>query len=390
MATYENMTNTKFDFIIIGAGASGLFAAARATRAHKSVCVLDMGENPARRVAVSGGGKCNFTNMHADASHYFGQNPNFTRSALARFTPADMINWVKSHKITVYEKTPGQFFADDAKHIINALLSDAYGAKIFQNTTVSAVEKSNESFIITTKDNQKFTSQKLIVATGGVSYADLGISDIGYKIAKQFGHKIIPPRPGLCGIKTKIFDATLSGISIPAHITIGREKIFDDMLFTHFGLGGPAIYRATVRDCANGFTINLIPNIDAYDWLRWQKNKNGRKQLKTILATKLPNKLAEFLTNDTRNIADIRDSELRQLATRIQNIKLNHDDFSLFGFAGAEVTRGGIDTSQISSKTMESKLCPGLYFIGECIDIAGDLGGYNLQWAWCSANAVDI
>ena len=165
MATYKNMTNTKFDFIIIGAGASGLFAAARATRAHKSVCVLDMGENPARRVAVSGGGKCNFTNMHADASHYFGQNPNFTRSALARFTPADMVNWVKSHKITVYEKTPGQFFADDAKHIINALLSDAYGAKIFQNTTVTAVEKSNESFIITTKDNQKFTSQKLIVAT---------------------------------------------------------------------------------------------------------------------------------------------------------------------------------------------------------------------------------
>ncbi len=380
----------EFDIIIIGAGASGLFAAARAAHAHKSVCILDMGTTPARRVAISGGGKSNFTNMHADTSHYFGENPNFTRSALTRFSPTDTINWVKSHNIPIHEKAPGQFFADDAQHIIDALLSDTRGVKIFQNTTVTAVQKSNDKFIITTDKNKKFTSTKLVVATGGISYAGLGISDIGYKIAKQFGHKIIPPRPGLCGIKTKIFDAALSGISIPVEITIGREKIFDDMLFTHFGIGGPAIYRATVRDCMNGFTINLMPNINAYDWLREQKKRNGGRRLKTILATKLPNKLAEFLTNDTRNIADIRDSELKSLAAHIQNIKLNHDDFSLFGFAIAEVTRGGVSTAQISSKTMESKLCPGLYFIGEVLDIAGDLGGYNLQWAWASGAAIDL
>lgn len=380
----------EFDIIIIGAGASGMFAAARATRAHKSVCVLDMGTTPARRVAVSGGGKCNFTNAHADASHYFGENPNFTRSALARFTPGDAVDWVTGHNIPIHEKAPGQFFADDAHHIVDALLSDAHGAKIYRNTTVTAVEKTDNKFIVTTTEHKKITSIKLIVATGGMSYAPLGISDIGYKIAKQFGHKIIPPRPGLCGIKTKIFDTTLAGISVPVEIIIGREKIFDDMLFTHFGLGGPAIYRATVRDCAKGFTINLMPGINAYDWLREQKNKNARKQLKTILATKLPNKLAEFLTNDPRNIADIRDIELKQFAFHIQNIKLNHDDFLLFGFAGAEVTRGGVSTMQISSKTMESKLCPGLYFIGEGLDIAGDLGGYNLHWAWASANAVEI
>ncbi|MBP5795120.1 MAG: aminoacetone oxidase family FAD-binding enzyme [Alphaproteobacteria bacterium] len=380
----------EFDIIIIGAGASGMFAAGRAMRAKKSVCILDMGLTPARRVAVSGGGKCNFTNAHADTSHYFGENPNFTRSALTRFTPADAVNWVKSHKIPIHEKTPGQFFADDAQHIVDALLSDAHGAKIFQNTTVTAIEKPGDKFIVTTAARKKFTSTKLIVATGGMSYAPLGVSDIGYKIAKQFGHKIIPPRPALCGIKAKIFDTTLAGISAPVEITIGREKIRDDMLFTHFGIGGPAIYRATVRDCAKGFTINLMPGINAYDWLREQKNKNARKQLKTILATKLPNKLAEFLTHDTRNIADIRDIELKQFAFHIQNIKLNHDDFSLFGFAGAEVTRGGVSTTQISSKTMESKLCPGLYFIGESLDIAGDLGGYNLHWAWASANAVEI
>lgn len=367
-----------------------MFAAGRATRAKKSVCVLDMGTTPARRVAVSGGGKCNFTNMRADTSHYFGENPNFTRSALTRFTPADAVDWVTGHNIPIHEKAPGQFFADDAHHIVDALLSDARGAKIFQNTTVTAIEKPGDKFIVTTTEHKKFTSTKLIIATGGMSYAPLGVSDIGYKIAKQFGHKIIPPRPGLCGIKTKIFDTSLAGISAPVEITIGREKIRDDMLFTHFGLGGPAIYRATVRDCAKGFTINLMPGINAYDWLREQKKQHGRKQLKTILTTKLPNKLAEFLTHDTRNIADIRDIELQDLTTRIQQINLTATDFSLFGFAGAEVTRGGISTSQISSKTMESKLCPGLYFIGEGLDIAGDLGGYNLHWAWASANAVEI
>lgn len=378
-----------YDIIIIGAGAAGLMTAARAQTGKKSVCIIDMGTTPARKVTVSGGGKCNFTNTHADYKHYFGTNPEFTRGAMARWTPTDTINWIKSYGIQIHEKSPGQYFAESATDIVNALLADAKGAKIELNTTVQSVEKSGDDFIITCDNNKTFTTKKLVIATGGISYAQLGTSDIGYKIAKQFGHKIIPPRPALCGIKTHIFPSTLSGISLPVEIKIGREVINDNILFTHWGLGGPAIYKTTVRDIENGFIINLLPDMDIFQWLKSQKQTNGKKQVKTILGTKLPERVAEFLTNqNTKNIADWRDNELHDLTNKITNIKI--EKFSLQKFDAAEVTRGGIDTTQISSKTMESKLCRGLYFVGEVMDIAGDLGGYNLQWAWCSAHAVDI
>ena len=378
----------KFDVIIIGAGASGLMAAARAAKTNKRVCVLDMGDHPGRKVAISGGGKCNFTNLHADYKHYFGDNPEFTRGALARWTPADTLDWVKSHDIHVHEKAPGQYFAESGNDIVNALLTDARGAQIITNKIVESVKKTDNEFILECQDKSKFSAKKLVVATGGISYANLGTSDIGYKIAKQFGHKIIPPRPALCAIKTNIFDTALSGISLPVEIKIGHESIIDDMLFTHFGIGGPAVYRASVRDLTNGITINLLPNINAFDWLRQNKKTNGKKQIKTILGTKLPERVAEFFSPDTRNIADWRDSELQDLSNKITQIKI--EKITLQTFQSAEVTRGGVATDQISSKTMESKLCTGLYFIGEVLDIAGDLGGYNLQWAWCSANALDI
>jgi len=378
-----------FDIIIIGAGASGLITAARGVAANKTTCVIDMGSTPARKVAVSGGGKCNFTNTAANHKHYFGTNPEFTRGAMARWTPTDTIGWIKSHDIQIHEKSPGQYFAESATDIVNALLADAKGAKIELNTTVQSIEKLDDKFIITCNNNKKFITKKLVIATGGISYAQLGTSDIGYKIAKQFGHKIIPPRPALCGIKTTIFDAALSGISLPVEIKIGREVINDNMLFTHWGLGGPAIYKASVRDIENGFTINLLPDIDTFQWLKLQKQTNGKKQVKTILGTKLPERVAEFLTNqNTKNIADWRDNELHDLTNKITNIKI--EKFSLQKFDTAEVTRGGIDTTQISSKTMESKLCRDLYFVGEVMDIAGDLGGYNLQWAWASAHAIEI
>ncbi len=376
-----------FDIIIIGAGAAGLMAASRCMAAHKSVCVIDMGDTPARKVRVSGGGKCNFTNTHADYKHYFGQNPEFTRGALARWTPADTIDWVKSHKIKIHEKASGQYFAESATDIVNALLSDTRATKFELNTTVKNIEKSGDKFLVHC-DTKNFQCKKLIIATGGISYSNLGTSDIGYKIAKQFGHKIIPPRPALCGIATKVFDSALSGISLPVEIKIGREKILDDMLFTYFGISGPAVYRASVRNLENGFAINLLPELDVFKWLKAQKQTNGKKQIKTVLATKLPERVAEFLAFDTKNMADWRDTELQDLATKISNIKI--DKFTLHNLLSAEVTRGGVDTAQISSKTMESKLCDGLYFIGEVLDIAGDLGGYNLQWAWGSAHAVAI
>ena len=377
-----------FDIIIIGAGASGLMAAARATASGKTVCIIDMGPTPARKVLVSGGGKCNFTNTRADYKHYFGQNPEFARGALARWTPADTIDWVKSHKIKIHEKSPGQYFAESAEKIIGALLQDAKHAKIIPDKRVESVQKTDDKFTIQCADGTKVRAKKLVVATGGISYANMGTSDVGYKIAKQFGHKIIPPRPALCAIKSDIFSPELSGVSLPVEIKIGKEKILDDMLFTHFGLGGPAIYRATVRNIENGFTINLLPDTNVFDWLRKQKQTNGKKQIKTILATKLPERVAEFLRNDTKNIADWRDTELQNLTKKITEINLAK--ITLQTFNSAEITRGGVDTTKISSKTMESKLCHELYFIGEVLDIAGDLGGYNLQWAWASAQAVDI
>ena len=378
-----------FDIIIIGAGAAGLFFAARATRANKSTLVIDMGNTPARKVAISGGGKCNFTNLNADHKHYFGNNPDFTRGALARWTPTDTLNWIKSNNIKYHEKTPGQYFAESAIDIVDMLLNNAKGTTFELNTTVHTVEKIDDKFIIKCDNNKTFATTKLIIATGGISYTNMGTSDIGYKIAKQFGHKIIPLRPGLCAIATKVFDAHLSGISLPVEITIGKEKILDKMLFTHFGIGGPAIYKTSVRNLENGFTINLIPDTDVFNWLKTMKQTNGKKQIKTILATKLPERIADFFANNnTSNIADWRDTELLDLTNKITKIKI--DKFTLHNFQSAEVTYGGVDTTHISSKTMESMLCNNLYFIGEVLDITGDLGGYNLQWAWSSANAVEI
>lgn len=379
-----------YDIIIIGAGASGLFAAGRLCKKCKNICIIDMGNIPARKVAISGGGKCNFTNTHADYKHYFGKNPEFTRSALTRMTPNNTLNWAKSHNIKFFEKTPGQYFAEKSSDITNALLQDIDNTEIVLSTCVQETTKQNDLFLIKT-DTGNFQAKKLIIATGGISYANMGTSDIGYKIAKSFGHKIIPPRPALCGIATKVFDSALSGISLAVEIKIDKETIYDDMLFTHFGIGGPAIYRTSVRNLENGFTINLLPGLNAFQWLKSQKQTNGKKLLKTVLSTKLPERIAEFISNQkTKNIADYRDTELQEIATNINRINIAQGTFSLHNFQSAEVTRGGVDTSEISSKTMESKLCNGLYFIGEVLDIAGDLGGYNLQWAWASASALDI
>lgn len=374
-----------YDIIIIGAGASGIFAAGHIK--NKSVCILDAGSRPLRRVAISGGGKCNFTNISADYKHYFGENPNFTRSALAVWTPTDMLNWAHSHNIKTFEKSPGQYFAHDATDIINALLNDANKTDIVLNTNVLSATKSSDIFEIKT-NTQTFFAKNLCIATGGISYSNISSGDIGYKIAKSFGHKIIPPRPALCGIKTKIFDSNLSGISTPVEITINREKITDNMLFTHWGIGGPAIYRTSVRDINNGFTINLLPNCDIENLITTQKQINGRRQIKTILSQQMPERLVEFLIGkNTKNIADWTTAEIKTLTEKMI-VKIAPNEFELQKFDSAEITRGGIDTTDISSKTMESKLCRGLYFIGECLDIAGDLGGYNLQWSWASATAM--
>ncbi len=376
-----------YDVIIVGAGAAGLKAAAVLKARKKSALIIDMGNTPARKVAISGGGKCNFTNTRADWTHYFGKNSRFVMSALSQWTPKDTLNWVKSHNIDFYEKEPGRYFSKNgANDIVNALLDDIGNTEIKYNTNIIDIEKSDNIFTIKT-DNGIFQSKSVIVASGGLSYSHLGVSNIGHIIAKKFGHKIEPIRPALCAIKTNMFNAELSGISVPVQIKIGKNIIDDDLLFTHFGIGGPAAYRATLFGEQN-ININFAPDINVFDLLKQSKTQNGKKSVQNIIGEILPRNLSRFLCDDTRNIADIRDNELRIIADKINHFEIN--DARAIGLQSAEVTAGGVSTDKISSKTMESQLCGGLYFSGEVIDITGDLGGYNIQWAFSSGYVAGL
>lgn len=367
--------------VIIGCGAAGLMAAAQLQSRKKSVLIIDMGNTPARKIAVSGGGNCNFTNTHADETHYFGKNSRFVKSALAQFTPVNTLNWVKAHKIKYIEREPGRYFCQNgADDIVNALLQDIKNTEIKYNTDVIDIEKSDDKFTIKT-DKGDFYAKSVIVANGGISYPHLQVSNIGHKIAKKFGHRIEPVRPALCAIKTQAFDSNLAGISLPVEIIINKHKITDSLLFTHFGIGGPAVYRATLIN-PKEMTINFAPNIKVFELLKSSKQTNGKKSVVNIIGEILPNKLARFLCKDTRNIADLRDDELKQIADKINRFEIR--DGTASGFQSAEVTMGGVAVDKISSKTMESQICPGLYFSGETMDITGDLGGYNIQWAFSS------
>ena len=370
-----------YDTIIVGCGAAGLMAATQLVRRKKSVLILDMGGAPARKVAISGGGNCNFTNMHADYTHYFGKNPRFVMSALAQFSPRDTLNWAKTHNIKYIEKETGRYFCrDGAKDVLNALLSDIKNTPIKYNTNVIDIQKSDEVFTLKTT-NGDFYSQSVIVATGGISYPHLLVSSTGQMIAKKFGHKIEPVRPALCAIKTKAFDSTLAGISLKTEIIVDKHKIVDDLLFTHFGIGGPAAYRATLIN-PKEMIINFVPDTDTFEFLKNAKQTNGKKSVANVVAEILPNKLAHFLCNDTRNIADLKDGELKQIATKINHFEIL--DGTAIGFTSAEVMIGGVSVDKLSSTTMESTLGPKLYFVGEVLDITGDLGGFNIQWAFSS------
>ena len=371
-----------YDVIIIGAGAGGLKAAAELRTRKKSVLILDMGDVPARKVAVSGGGKCNFTNTAADYTRYFGKNPQFVRSALAQYSPNDTLNWVKTHNIKYYEKEPGRFFCkNSANDIIDALLKDIGNTEIKFNTVVKDVEKRHDVFSVITEQGT-FESVSLIIASGGVSWETVGVSNIGHVIAKKFGHKIEPIRPALCAIKTKCFDPELAGISLKAEIKIDKHIVHDDLLFTHFGIGGPAAYRATLFNNHN-LTINFAPDVDVLELLLNTKHTNGKRSLVNVVADILPQKLARFICGDTtKNIADYKDTEINEIVKHITQFKIN--DAKAIGLQSAEVTAGGVATDKISSKTMESLLCPKLYFVGEVMDTTGDLGGFNLQWAFAS------
>lgn len=379
----------KYDVIIIGGGAAGMMAAAGLVQRGRRVAVLDMGTTPGRKVAASGGGRCNITNMSANHTRYFGKNVNFVRSALAKTKPGDILDWMTTHNLSVTEKAPGQYFCvQGADAVVAALVDDAVGGDIKYETVAQDAEFANNQFIIQT-NHGKFIADSVIIASGGTSFGALGVSDIGHKIAKKFGHKIIPLRPALCAMAVQDFGPDLAGVTTDVEIKVGREIIADSLLFTHFGIGGPAVYRASVRDFDDGITINFCPGRDIAQIMRDAKRTMGKKSVAGILEMYMPRRLARyFAQNDERRIADMPDKDILKIANSVSQFKIDAGNIKLHNLQSAEVVRGGVSTDMISSKTMESQLQPGLFFVGEVLDIAGDLGGFNLHWAWASARVA--
>jgi len=389
-----------FDAVIVGAGAAGLHCAGIAGQLGARVLLLDHAEKVAEKIRISGGGRCNFTNRDAAPANFLSDNPHFCRSALARYTPADFIALVQRHGIAWHEKHKGQLFCDrSAEDIIAMLLRecDAGGVTRRQPCAVRAVRHVDGGFELDTEGGPVRT-RKLVVATGGLSIPKIGATDFGYRIAQQFGHRIVPTRPGLVPLT---FDAALwapfvplAGVSLEVGIEAGagkaRGRFVEDLLFTHRGLSGPAVLQASNYWLPGApLHIDLAQGTDLADALL-QAKRSSRRQLGNEMAELLPRRLAEaWLASRpgwaAKPVAEMRDQDLRDLARQAQHWEIVPDGTE--GYRKAEVTLGGVDTRELSSQTMESKLAPGLHFIGEVVDVTGWLGGYNFQWAWASAAA---
>ena len=385
----------KTDVVIIGAGAAGLFCAAQLGQAGKNVVVLDSGKKIGRKILMSGGGFCNFTNLDVTPQHYLSQNCHFVKSALARYTNWDFIGLVAQYGITYHEKELGQLFCDKgAEQIVQMLQSECDKGKvdIQLRQAVVSVEKIAKGFEIQTAC-ETYQTENLVIATGGLSMPALGASPFGYKIAEQFGIPIIAPRASLVPFTWKESDksfASLSGIALPVTVSNERISFSNQMLFTHRGLSGPAILQiSNYWQMGEAVDIDLLPAENILDILQELRQSSPKLQLKTVLNRYLPKKLVELwfeqhLLKD-QVIAQLSKAELQHLDQFIHHWQFIPNGTE--GYRTAEVTMGGVDTDHISSKTMEVKSISGLYFIGEVLDVTGWLGGYNFQWAWSSAYA---
>ncbi|MDP3811758.1 MAG: NAD(P)/FAD-dependent oxidoreductase [Hydrogenophaga sp.] len=392
-----------FDAIVIGAGAAGLFCAGVAGQRGLRVLVLDHSEKVAEKIRISGGGRANFTNRdldpHAPHKHFIGANPNFCRSALSRYTPTDFIELLQRHGIAFHEKHKGQLFCDrSAEDLIQMLLRecDAGGVQRWQPCGVKAIRVDGDGVYELDTDQGTVRSPAVVIATGGLSIPKIGATDFGYRVAKQFGLRLVEPRPGLVPLT---FDgdgwlpyATLAGLSLPVRMETGDKKarmaFAEDLLFTHRGLSGPAVLQISSYWHDNTpIRLNLAPEADLPAALARAK-ATSRKLLANELACLVPSRLADaWVQQDAdwqRPVAEASDKALTRLAERLSRWEITPTGTE--GYKKAEVTLGGVDTRDLSSQTLESKQ-PGLYFIGEVVDVTGWLGGYNFQWAWASAHA---
>jgi predicted Rossmann fold flavoprotein len=383
----------QWDVIVIGAGAAGLFAAIEAGKRGRRVLVLDNGKKIGRKILMSGGGRCNFTNIYASHQNYLSQNPHFCKSALSRYTQWDFISLVQQYQIPYHEKTLGQLFCDDsAKDIVELLSSECRkaGVQIALQQQISSVSYSNGLFQLVTPELTR-TCQSLVVACGGLSLPNLGATAFGYQLAEQFGLNVLPVRAALVPLTWQPADKAvfeeISGVALPVTAEANDVVFPEDMLFTHRGLSGPAILQiSSFWQPGDELLINLLPQLDLSAFLQEQQQKHPDQELKTALGKVLPKRLVEKLLE----IKVINNQPLKALQHKsIANISqtLHHYVFKPNGTEGyrtAEVTLGGVDTNELSSKTMEAKKQPGLYFVGEVMDVTGWLGGYNFQWAWSS------
>ena len=382
------------DVIIIGAGAAGLMCGAFAGQSGKSVIILDHAERAGEKIRISGGGRCNFTNLHCGPDNFISQNPHFAKSALSRYTQFDFLDLVERYGIKWHEKTKGQLFCDGrSQEIIDLLLSEctAVGNELRLGTEVLGVEKLGEGFVVTTP-TQTLASTALVIACGGPSIPKMGATGFGYKVAEQFGLDVITPEPALVPLtftdQLKEPIAALSGVSVDTIISNDETSFDEAMLFTHRGLSGPAILQiSSYWNSGEAITINMAPGRDTLAELKRAKTQTPKLSPEKWLASHLPARLATHLAAQFayQRLADMPDRELANLALQVSAWHVRPAGTE--GYRKAEVTRGGVNTDELSSKTMEVKSVPGLYFIGEVVDVTGHLGGHNFQWAWASGAA---
>ena len=396
----SSLPPSKFDVVVLGAGAAGLFCAGIAGQRGLKVLLIDHADKVAEKIRISGGGRCNFSNRDTTPAQFLSANPDYCRSALARYTTADFLDLVRRHGIAFHEKHKGQLFCDDSSEQIIAMLlaeCDSGAVQRWQPCAVAALRSSDAGFEIDT-DRGTVQAAQLVAATGGLSIPKIGATDFGYRLARQFGHKIVEPRPALVPLS---FDAEtwapfvpLAGASLAVDIATGgarRKTSFrEDLLFTHRGLSGPAVLQiSSYWQPGEALMIDLLPGQDAAQWLREAKQQSKR-QLGNALAGLLPQRLADaWLTrlgmDAAKPMPELRDRDLQRLAESLSHWTLTPSGTE--GFRKAEVTAGGVDTRELDSRSMASKRQPGLHFIGEVVDVTGWLGGYNFQWAWASAAA---
>lgn len=377
----------KFDTIIIGAGAAGLFCAIEAGRRGRKVLLIEHNSQVGRKIIISGGGRCNFTNLAVLPEHFISNNPHFCKSALARYSSADFIELIKKHGIKFYEKKLGQLFCRERSHqIVGMLLDECEKAdvQILTDCSANKITKNNQFKIETNKGN--FTCENLVIATGGLSFPKIGASGFGYEIAKQFGIKLIKIRPSLVPLvfaNDRNFKE-LAGVSVDSVAEFEKESFRENILFTHRGLSGPAVLQISNYWKKNKpIKFDLLPEFNALKL--FEQNQSNKQTLINFLGKYLPNRFAEtFILRNFQNkpINQLSKKEVEKIAETLNNWEVLFTDTE--GWHKAEVTLGGVDTNEISSQTMESKRVAGLYFIGEVLDVTGWLGGYNFQWAWSS------